>query len=872
MPVLTPTDVLGPGGLIAAKLPAYESRPQQLDMAETVATALREGGHAIVEAPTGVGKSFAYLVPLALHAIATNTKVVISTGTIALQEQLVGKDIPLLQQIFPELKAVLVKGRQNYLSRRRLGYALDAQQAIFETRDDAAALRELADWAKESVAGDLADLGFDPSPQVWRIAQSDRSNCLGRKCPTYESCFFYNARRAMEGAHLLIVNHHLYFSDLSLRDEHAAILPAHDVVVFDEAHTLEDVATDHLGTSISEAQVRYWLDGLWSRKGKGLLAQEPYAFAREQAEHAREMSEHFWKNVAQLPGANSDTIPLVGAGVVDNPLSPALDSLGKALEVARERADDDNAAQELGAQIARAAALSGSLRMIIEQRTPQHVYYAHVPTARGTPSLSMAPLSVAELLKEKLFAATRTVILTSATLAADDSERFLFLRRRLGLEGGLAKRLDSPFDYQRQAKLLLNAAPIDPNSPRYEHALSAWLSEYLAEAQGGTFVLFTSYRQLKAVHDLVRPTLDRANRFVLRHGDGMGRGADARPVQARRQRRAVRHQLVLGGRRRARRRAAPRHHHQAALRGAQPPGGRGPPPGHQAQWRQPLHGAHRPRGHHPPEAGLRPADPHPQRHRHGGDLRPPGADGRVWPVLPARAAGVRDGDVPVGCIFGRGGGAEGAGKGRWRGDVRIRVALRVTSHKSRSHCEKSHGMSPRSGRKKLAQGASPGTCCDKSDQARGAGDTISHYEGLLTRARKLRKCVARSAGLHASPPLVPGLTPCPLPTSHGITRGPGNEEPAGRESRAPTARPNPSPGQRPGNEIPIKTFASPAGAAQTACRQRRLGRPCRARFLFYRGTQGVALGWDWAAPPALWTVGAGHGREMWVMSRAHALG
>ena len=523
MTVLTPTDVLGPGGLIAGKLAAYESRPQQLEMAETVATALRDGGHAIVEAPTGVGKSFAYLVPLALHAIATNTKVVISTGTIALQEQLVGKDIPLLQQLFPELKAVLVKGRQNYLSRRRLAYAVDAQQAIFETRDDATALRELQAWAGESAVGDLADLGYDPPPQVWRVAQSDRSNCQGRKCPTYESCFFYNARRAMEGAHLLIVNHHLYFSDLSLRDEHAAILPAHDVVVFDEAHTLEDIATDHLGASISEAQVRYWLDGLWSRKGKGLLAQEPYAFAREQADHARAMAEQFWKAVALLPAAHQDTIPLVAPGAVDNPLSPALDNLGKALEVCRERADGDNAAQELGAQIERAASLAGSLRMIIEQRTPQHVYYAHVPTARGTPSLSMAPLSVADLLKERLFAATRTVILTSATLAADDSERFLFLRRRLGLEGGIAKRLDSPFDYQRQAKLLLNSAPLDPNGPRYEHALSAWLSEYLATAQGGTFVLFTSYRQLKAVHDLVRPTLDRANRFVLRHGDGMGR-------------------------------------------------------------------------------------------------------------------------------------------------------------------------------------------------------------------------------------------------------------------------------------------------------------------------------------------------------------
>ncbi len=180
-------------------------------------------------------------------------------------------------------------------------------------------------------------------------------------------------------------------------------------------------------------------------------------------------------------------------------------------------------------------------------------------------------------------------------------------------------------------------------------------------------------------------------------------------------------------------------------------------------------------------------------------------------------------------------------------------------------------MSLRSGRKKIAQGVSTGNT-ESNRTCRGAGETGSDARA---NAHHIRDDGNGSPAPRAAPSYsnrVPGLAPCPLPTSHGITRGPGNEEPAGRESRAPTARPNPSPGQRPGNEIPIKTFASPAGAAQTACRQRRLGRPCRARLLFYRGTQGVALGWDWAAPPALWTVGAGHGREMWVMSRACALG
>lgn len=524
MPELVPADVLGPSGSIAGILPAYESRPQQVAMADLVAQALTERSHAIIEAPTGVGKSFAYLVPLVLHALKTGTKVVVSTGTIALQEQLVRKDIPLVQKLFPELKAVLVKGRQNYVSLRRLQYAAgNGQQAMFETREDAVALKELLNWSEETETGDLADLGYDPPPAVWRLAQSDRNNCQGRKCPQYSECFFYKARKEMEEAHLLVVNHHLYFSDLSLREEHAAILPPHKVVVFDEAHTLEDVATDHLGVAISEAQVRWYLDGLWSRKAKGLLSRDDWLPAREVVEMARESNERFWKEVARLAGDTTDTIKLTAPHLIENVLSPSLEAVAKALDDCRSRVDDDNGLNELTAQQERALSFAGSVRWVVEQQGQDHVYYAQVPTGRGSPSLSASPLSVAELLKKQLFDEMPTVILTSATLAADDSDRFLFLRRRLGLEGGLAKRLDSPFDYQTQAKLLLNSSALDPNSERFEKAMAGWLCDYILQAEGGTFVLFTSYRQLKAVHDLVRPALDRANRFVLRHGDGMGR-------------------------------------------------------------------------------------------------------------------------------------------------------------------------------------------------------------------------------------------------------------------------------------------------------------------------------------------------------------
>jgi ATP-dependent DNA helicase DinG len=520
---VSPTDVLGPGGMIAQIMPAYESRPQQLAMAELVAEAVEKRSHAIVEAPTGVGKSFAYLVPLALHALKNHQKVVISTGTIALQEQLIRKDIPLVQQLFPELKAVLVKGRQNYVSLRRLQYAATGQQTLYDSREEAQAIKELLNWSTETETGDLSDLGYEPPNNVWRQVQSDRNNCLGRKCPMYSECHFYKARKEMEEADLLVVNHHLYFSDLSLREEHAAILPPHQVVVFDEAHTLEDVATDHLGVSITEAQVRFFLDGLWNRKGKGLLGQDAYQQARDMVEEARLAGEHFWKNVALLVTDNQDTIKLTAPHMIDNNLSPALDVVARALDACRAHVDDDNGLNELRAQQDRAVQLSGSIRWIVEQMGNDHVYYANVPTGRGSPSLSASPLSVADLLKKQLFDDIPSVLLTSATLAADDSDRFLFLRRRLGLEGGLAKRLDSPFDYQSQAKLLLNSSAIDPNSPRYERAVAAWLNDYLQSAEGGAFILFTSYRQLKVVHDLVRPALDRANRFVLRHGDGMGR-------------------------------------------------------------------------------------------------------------------------------------------------------------------------------------------------------------------------------------------------------------------------------------------------------------------------------------------------------------
>ena len=263
---LTVADILGPNGAIARRLSDYEDRPEQLAMAEAVERAIRGKRHLIAEAGTGVGKSFAYLVP-AIFAATENQgepqasapgendqpkkqrRVVISTHTIALQEQLIEKDLPLLNAVIPrEFAAVLVKGRRNYVSLRRLEAALNRAGTLFDRDEQVVELRELKKWSEETVDGSLADLARAPDSVVWDEVQSDSGNCLGRRCPTHAKCHYYAARRRMQHAQVLVVNHALLFSDIALRQHGASLLPDYDIVVLDEAHTVEGVAGDHLGS------------------------------------------------------------------------------------------------------------------------------------------------------------------------------------------------------------------------------------------------------------------------------------------------------------------------------------------------------------------------------------------------------------------------------------------------------------------------------------------------------------------------------------------------------------------------------------------------------------------------------------------------
>src|SRR5437868_7744861 len=271
--------ILSPDGAIARRMgERYEHRPQQLEMAQAVESAFAEGQHLLVEAGTGVGKSFAYLLPAIDFAVKSKKRVIISTHTISLQEQLIEKDIPLIQSVYPdEFTAVLCKGRSNYLCQRRLEQTRGRQNYLFDQDRQLQSLWMIEEWAQASIEkggiGSLAELPTLAEPEVWDKVCAEHGNCLGKRCKFYEDCFWQAAKRRMHSGNILIVNHALFFSDLALRMAGVNYLPKYDLAILDEAHTVEDVAGQHFGLKLSESSIRYNLRMLYDiRRGKGMLS------------------------------------------------------------------------------------------------------------------------------------------------------------------------------------------------------------------------------------------------------------------------------------------------------------------------------------------------------------------------------------------------------------------------------------------------------------------------------------------------------------------------------------------------------------------------------------------------------------------------
>ncbi len=510
---LTPQAILGPDGLISARLKNYEHREQQTQMADAVAAALNDGRHLVVEAGTGVGKSFAYLVP-AILAVAGEDRqdrkeavrrVVVSTHTISLQEQLLHKDLPLLNSVIPlEFTAILVKGRRNYLSRRRLNVALARARSMLSTEEEVEQLQTLKRWSQTTTDGSLSDLEFKPSGSVWDEVSSDSGNCLGRKCPTYKECFYYQARRRAKNAQILVVNHALFFSDLALRRAGASILPNYDAVIIDEAHTLEAVAGDHLGIGATSGQVQYILNKLYNdRSNKGLLVYHHLGDEQRQTLECAQLADDFFRDIHNWMGEQTEKNGRVHTPeIVGNELSPALHDLAGMIRRSSKSIDDEGQRQELVSAQERLLGLAGEIEAWRTQQVPESVYWVEGGRSRRgrlSITLAAAPIDVGPALRSELFDPVRSVILTSATLAVGRKGSFDFFKSRIGLTQSEDLRLDSPFDYQRQVQLILLDDMPDPTRERadYDTRCIALIRRYIARTDGRAFVLFTSYEMMR---------------------------------------------------------------------------------------------------------------------------------------------------------------------------------------------------------------------------------------------------------------------------------------------------------------------------------------------------------------------------------------
>lgn len=520
-------ETLGESGLIAQRMEAYELRPQQMEMASAVASNLAAGGCLVVEAGTGVGKSFAYLVPAIEHVTAHGGRVVISTHTIALQEQLMEKDIPFLRSVFGDtFSAVLVKGRSNYLGLRRLMRASQRQEILFDTKDELSELHAIEQWAYQTVDGSLSDMNWQPSPKVWDLARSDADDCLGRKCPYFEKCFYQRARRRVLEAQLLIVNHALLFSDLALRQVGASILPDYEHLILDEAHTVENVAGDHLGLNISNTQVRFMLSRLHNeRTGKGLLHTPSAKKLAPAVMNAQRMAERYFSQLLEWHVGRSGANGRVRESPpVDQRLSGDLLSLKDRLRELRSQSDSVDEQSELQGMMQRLGDLASVIDNWHQQKASDWVYWMEsAEDRRRRVTLAARPIDVGPYLQTHLFSQIRSTVFTSATLNTDAAPTFTYLCGRLGLEQPTMAALGSPFDYQEQLTVHVEATMPDPSSPTFSQAACQAIRKYVQMSGGRAFVLFTSYDMLRQCADELKEFFQLQEMPLFVHGSGMPR-------------------------------------------------------------------------------------------------------------------------------------------------------------------------------------------------------------------------------------------------------------------------------------------------------------------------------------------------------------
>lgn len=503
-------DLLGPEGPISQNMPGYEHRLQQIKVAIAIQNALKTKRHCLAEAGTGVGKSMAYIIPAAEHALNGN-KVIISSHTLYLQAQLMNKDIPFVQNAIPQMPftAVIMKGRSNYLCLNNL----DAETPqLLLTRDPF--FERIREWAKETQTGDVAELDFAFSE--WEEICSDQDTCHRQECRFFHKCFYYKARKAASEADIVITNHSLFFSDLAIRmtDPNAGVLPDYKVVIFDEAHHLEDVATKVFGIEFSNWRIPSFLNKIRRTKGISLdpkriqtiekLNQELFGiFVNYQKQ------EFFFEDIYHEQ--SQDEIENIVSV-----LTTMLDGLNRELseqetEGRQELEDRLNGLKRMCTRI------SEELKLLFFGTEDGYFKWGEKASngKLATCYLRYSPLSVADLLYNSLWKQVDTAVLTSATLS--NSGRFDYIKARLGIPDCVEIIEDSPFDFRNQSLLYIPKHLDFPSeSPEYADKVADEIERIVRASGGRAFLLFTSYRMMNAVYERL---LTRLPYVLLKQGD-----------------------------------------------------------------------------------------------------------------------------------------------------------------------------------------------------------------------------------------------------------------------------------------------------------------------------------------------------------------
>ena len=494
----TMEQIFGPGGFLErSMIGGYEHRPAQLQMAEAVHDAFQKHHHTVVEAGTGTGKTLAYLLP----AICSGRRVVISTATKSLQEQLYQKDVPFLQKHFaPNLKVAVMKGRSNFLCLSKM-HAL-ADQPMLKGMEEVDAFRQIRDWSKLTETGDRAELTFLPDDsELWSRIDARRDTCTGKKCPEFENCFLTQMQNRAKEADLIIVNHHLFFADLALKqDDFGSILPEYSAVVFDEAHEMEDVASDYFGQQISN----FRFEELARDADQAMrLTKTGSPTLLRRTQRIREKSRAFFESFPPRDGRFPFTRQEREAFLEQNREAyDALLNACKAMET--EFAALTQKPEELTRIARRGFEIRQEFSFLFESNEKNYVYWFERRN-KGV-FLAATPIDISQILREKLFETFDTVILTSATLTV--AGRFEFIRQRLGLDHAKECALPPEFDFQQQALLYLPQKMPDVRDAGFPGKAADEIVQLLELSQGRAFCLFTSYSQMNDLFERVRTRVD----------------------------------------------------------------------------------------------------------------------------------------------------------------------------------------------------------------------------------------------------------------------------------------------------------------------------------------------------------------------------